>query len=438
MGACASVGVNVKDNPHKPGSVFDNDNDPGDMPLFPTPPTSKGPPLTPQTLASLKRDAAQEHAFRVATIVLGTILGLMLVAFLAAAVAAYRRQKGMAVTGNQPKDSSDNVGEKIKADFVDCFVANVGKPRKVVRHFFARRDDEISLQQEDLVTLQMAFDDGWVVGKNLTTGGEGTFPLMCVLEDLPPSVPAQWSVLPESKNASSENLGRPSQSATNNRMSPRQSSIVAIGHDGNRSSGQTTVNAVNAVNGSVSRFSNLSTTGPRAHPLVTATSTPMSPGRNSTRDRNGGQFQSSTASNSEPETGMLRRLLGAFSSNNEHRSSVEEGPGLFKRLLYGNGPKLSPAGIGPDDFSGHKSISAPKPPGRPHSFNINHVVHIGLDNPHFPRAGEALESSFPSLPSQGPPSLNGYPVITRPSVENRGMGEYTNNDGSLDTYQTAE
>ncbi|KAJ2767380.1 hypothetical protein IWQ56_003354, partial [Coemansia nantahalensis] len=181
--------------------------------------------------AELARRRHRERAFRVATIVLGVLSGVCLVAFIVA-VAMGRRLPAFAGCGSQRRLSrsgsssgmddstllqlgTNGYGQPEKpSDFVDCFLAVVGKARTVIHPFFARREDEISLQSGDAVKIQMAFDDGWVVGKNLTSGLEGTFPLMCIMDNLPPSLPAHWSVLPESKNASIDNMRGSSRSMT--------------------------------------------------------------------------------------------------------------------------------------------------------------------------------------------------------------------------------
>ncbi|KAJ1673585.1 hypothetical protein EV182_004946, partial [Spiromyces aspiralis] len=78
-------------------------------------------------------------------------------------------------------------------DFVDIFLRAVNRPREVVRAFFGRREDEISLQKGDVVQIQMVFDDGWVVGRNMRTGEEGSFPLMCIMTNLPTQMPSEWT-----------------------------------------------------------------------------------------------------------------------------------------------------------------------------------------------------------------------------------------------------
>ncbi|ORX98200.1 hypothetical protein K493DRAFT_300050 [Basidiobolus meristosporus CBS 931.73] len=57
----------------------------------------------------------------------------------------------------------------------DCLT---GK-RIVIHPFFARREDEIFLNRNDWVDVRVVFDDNWAIGKNLTTGNAGAFPLVC-------------------------------------------------------------------------------------------------------------------------------------------------------------------------------------------------------------------------------------------------------------------
>ncbi|KAJ1662555.1 hypothetical protein GGF44_005776, partial [Coemansia sp. RSA 1694] len=163
---------------------------------------------------------------------------------------------------------------------------------------------------------------------------------------------------------------------------------------------------------------------------------------------------------------LLDRLLGAFAmmGNDSEPSGGGEAPaGFFKRLvaspLFGVKDKL-PIRLSPKY----------KPDGRPHSFSVSHVAHVGLTNPNFPRPGN-ISSSVPTLPDNKP-SLNGYPVISAysslgndnsarqttadtvsaplgfPRQPNFSYGEFapgnnlrqaaTTANASMDTYQTAE
>ncbi|PIA15009.1 hypothetical protein COEREDRAFT_82419 [Coemansia reversa NRRL 1564] len=330
-------------------------------------------------------------------------------------------------------------------DFVDCFVAAVGKPRHVVRPFFARRDDEISLQSGDKVTLQMAFDDGWVVGKNLTSGDEGTFPLMCVMENLPASLPAQWSVLPESKNTSIENLRNSSR--TDQRLSPRPPMPGARPTTGDFDNG-------------TSSTGNL--TAPSV-PLITTSTIPSSSGLQSTRtspSHNPRQGDKATEEfdRANKGKGILDRLIGAFSptsaTGNVSPINDDETSGFFRRLV------ASP--FGARDKIRIPEISRPKS-GRPHSFNVHHVVHVGLDNPNFPQPHAEQNASISTVPSSIQ-SNSRYPIITaqsstgknpnipptapvNPRNSNLSYGEFvsanssqatTAGNQSTETYRTAE
>ncbi|KAJ2803029.1 hypothetical protein H4S07_004555, partial [Coemansia furcata] len=204
---CASVGVHVekKEGGADGGSSSEDAKDTR-VPVLSTP-TSEHHPNS-GLVAELQQQTRQERLFRIVAIVLSIIVGVCLIALMViiglsrsdAGLGSSRNGGGYGGGANGEDDSTvlylgggANGQDEKGTDFVDCFITTVGKPRQVLRHFFARREDEISLQQGDIVTLQMAFDDGWVVGKNLTAGTEGTFPLMCVIENLPPSLPAQWS-----------------------------------------------------------------------------------------------------------------------------------------------------------------------------------------------------------------------------------------------------
>ncbi|PVU89278.1 hypothetical protein BB561_005454 [Smittium simulii] len=94
-----------------------------------------------------------------------------------------------------------------EVDFVDMFLKSVGVPRVVLHSFFAKREDEISLKPSERVQIQIVFDDGWAVGKNLNTGKEGSFPLMCVIKNLPNQMPQSWSDLEKNKEAHNKNIG---------------------------------------------------------------------------------------------------------------------------------------------------------------------------------------------------------------------------------------
>ncbi|OLY78029.1 hypothetical protein AYI68_g7930 [Smittium mucronatum] len=79
---------------------------------------------------------------------------------------------------NNPKEK----GAEKTPDFVDFFISNVGRPRQVISPFVAKREDEITLNPGDSIIVQIAFDDGWAVGKNVSTGKEGSFPMMCIID----------------------------------------------------------------------------------------------------------------------------------------------------------------------------------------------------------------------------------------------------------------
>ncbi|KAJ2672754.1 hypothetical protein IWW42_002707 [Coemansia sp. RSA 1085] len=334
-----------------------------------------------ELVAELEKQKRQERVFRVVAIVLSIAVGICVIALILLIAMGHRLtsagiygQHNPSINGSGKDDSTllhtgaaDGGSLKKSADFVDCFVSAVGKPRQVVRPFFARRDDEISLQNGDVVTLQMAFDDGWVVGKNLTSGYEGTFPLMCVMENLPPSLPAQWSVLPESKNASIENL--------------RNSSRASVANERRAS-------AENMVNGARLQSTRNSLTNSRQ---------PNQPDSAQGRGK-----------------GILDRIFGAFSPTNSTPAATSEDSGFFKRLVQ------SPFG------AKDKPIAA-LPKGRPHSFNVHHVVHVGLTNPSYPHTGDAATppSTIPSTMR----SENRYPVM--PTQASLGFANSAHANGSV-------
>ncbi|KAJ1723958.1 hypothetical protein LPJ53_001714 [Coemansia erecta] len=387
---CESIGVRVgkdADGPADGPSVDSpSDDDEGDVTADDHNDTNKN------LVAALEKQSRQERLFRIVAIVLSVAVGIFLL-FLVIAIATghgigngearrklFPNRGDSVLTLGSGGSNGEEASEKT-VDFVDCFIANAGKPRQVVRHFFARREDEISLQQGDIVTLQMAFDDGWVVGKNLTTGGEGTFPLMCVMESVPATVPAQWSVLPESKATSSENIRPPGKAATGRRGSPHASLLGSM-------SLPASLDGPPSLANNASRISNLSATGRQG-----TRSARVDASGNELVARDGGSART-----------LLGRLLDAFVPGNagsvrSSSSSSDGQPGFFRRLT---------------PFGGRDKQNTPPSPkdGRPHSFNVKHVVHVGLASPNYPRPGD-LNISVPTFPtSTNGPSLNGYPVMT--------------------------
>ncbi|KAJ1962760.1 hypothetical protein GGI12_002459, partial [Dipsacomyces acuminosporus] len=440
---CASVGVHVNHT---------STQDKG-RPGIPTPTHAR----EPNDLAEeLEKKSHREKMYRIAAIVLSIALGICLIALMIVIATSSSRglktlelgllgeKSGLKGIGKADgPEGGEGVSERADrpTDFADCFIDAVGKPRQVIRHFFARREDEISLQLGDVVTLQMAFDDGWVVGKNLTTGCEGTFPLMCVMESMPPTLPAQWSVLPEGKHASTDNqVRRPPKAAT--RSSPRtsihdnsqtaspgrglnsqKSSNSSAQFDGNRLSSNLPRMSLGFGTGcTISRISDLSTT---QQPVITTSKMSQSPGSRDAQkpgaaDRATG---SSTVDNSDeicvrdgPRTGnsILDRILGVFSPSNissfmrspisTSNTSTNNSKARANGDTSGNGTarflkRLVPS---PMNQKGQQSPiaegSKPKQ-GRPHSFNVNHVVHVGVTAPELPLLGGDPNITPPIIPS---------------------------------------
>ncbi|KAJ2780924.1 hypothetical protein H4R18_003171 [Coemansia javaensis] len=357
--ACASVGVRVGEGSGS-GSEDGSPNDGGSV--------SSGDRL----LAELSRRRRQERAFRIAAVVLGIAAGTCLAALLALLAVGRRRRRRAGTAAGRPRNESSHSGmddstllqgganghEDKAADFLDCFVAVVGKSRTVLHPFFARREDEISLQSGDTVTVQMAFDDGWVVGKNLTSGLEGTFPLMCIMENLPPSLPAHWSVLPEVKNASIENLRSSSRSMT--RPTPRPSGAASPPPLGTSAAHSTRT----------SHIRRRPSDAPRAPGLLARLAAAL------------------------PFGGLGR--VGSAAAGNGGGGGIS---GLFGSIL------LSPPR--PGAKIGALEISAPIQNPR-HSFTVRSAAHIGLDNPHYAPAPDGHNTW---APAGGVPSENRYPVM---------------------------
>ncbi|KAJ2391754.1 hypothetical protein GGI23_005353, partial [Coemansia sp. RSA 2559] len=424
---CASVGVQVGRS-NMDGSNGNSNGNGGSSRLPAIPGINDKPPYN-RILSRLRKEQRQERMFRIVAIVLSVIVGLCLIIMIILLTLGNKKplpsmfpaKRGMPSTSSSADSKDDSTllhlggegqnNQEKEGDFVDYFINVVGKPRHVIRHFFARRDDEISLHQGDIVTLQMAFDDGWVVGKNLTTGSEGTFPLMCVMERLPATVPAQWSVLPESGGASLENLRRPPRAATKPEAPGR---LAEQGHTGTHSSG-------GAFDGNVSRMSNLSNAN---QPTNTIAKLPGSLYQRNTRSINNSYPQTGSggiAETEKPSKGwaILDRLRGAFAPSTPG-SAVSSGSdtggiNFFKRMVT-----ASPLGGKPPP----PEFLVPKP-GRPHSFNVNHVVHVGLTDPNYPRRGGDLNTSVSTFPSTRQ-SANGYPMIVdRNSSSGRSRAQKT-------------
>ncbi|KAJ2545954.1 hypothetical protein EV175_005780, partial [Coemansia sp. RSA 1933] len=415
---CASVGVQVgRSNIDGSGGSSGGSNR-GRLPAIPGIDTKS--PYN-RLLAKLRKGQQQERVFRIVAIVLSIIVGLCLIILIIMLTMGNKKQlpamfllkRGIHSSTDQGRDSKDDStlhqlggettpGMAKEGDFVDYFINVVGKPRNVIRHFFARRDDEISLHQGDMVTLQMAFDDGWVVGKNLTTGAEGTFPLMCVMERLPATVPAQWSVLPESNGggASVENLRRPPRAAEK----PDSPDLL-----GQHTYARTHSSTGGRVNGNVSRMSNLSGTYQHAN---TITKLPRSPHQLGTRSINGSHprlgSSNELADDEKPSRGWaildrLRSAFGSTTSGSADSSGSDAGSlGFLKRMVT-----ASPLGRQPPP---PPEFHVPKP-GRPHSFNVNHVVHVGLTDPNYARRGGGEASTLGSMIPSARQSANGYPII---------------------------
>ncbi|KAJ2696321.1 hypothetical protein FB645_006237 [Coemansia sp. IMI 203386] len=413
---CTSIGIRVGKGAGVSNSPTANGKDSDDSSESPT----SDPDSNSGLLAELDRQSRQERLFRIVAIVLSIAVGIFLLMLIAAMVTGHgiggrdtkRRFFGGRDDATLVTQGADNQSEKGPADFVDCFIANVGKPRQVVRHFFARREDEISLQQGDIVTLQMAFDDGWVVGKNLTTGCEGTFPLMCVMESIAASIPAQWSVLPESKAASTENIRHPAK-ATTRRSSPHASLL------GSMSLPASLEAPPSVANGNVSRISNLSTShGPLSTSAHADSASRLQQGTRTLGQSKLGHTSDELIESHNKGRTFLGRIIGAFTSvstSTAPSDSSSELPGFFRRL-----------GISP--FGGRDRDQPPSPPvpknGRPHSFNVNHVVNVGASSPTRPRPSD-LNISIPTFPSSNNgPSVNRYPAM--PSRVSTGADRYVN------------
>ncbi|KAJ1838700.1 DNA independent RNA polymerase I transcription factor, partial [Coemansia sp. RSA 2708] len=151
--------------------------------------------------------------------------------------------------------------------------------------------------------------------------------------------------------------------------------------------------------------------------------------------------------------------MGAFSPANATGVSAaaadSEESGFFKRLV------TSP-------FGGKDKRNPDETKGRPHSFNVHHVVHVGLASPNYPHSGNVAMS--PSTIPSTMRSENRYPVMPAPASlryndvahqnasnvpsapdnprhQNMGYGEFapsnnsqptTTGDNSMETYRTAE
>jgi hypothetical protein len=108
-------------------------------------------------------------------IAVGSILFVACVGILIYCLQRNKQKKLPQIEG----DSEASVGFLIK-DLLP--VAPTGL-YSVVTAFNARRQDEISVNVDQVVAIKEAYSDKWARGTNVTTGAQGFFPLNCLVSD---------------------------------------------------------------------------------------------------------------------------------------------------------------------------------------------------------------------------------------------------------------
>ncbi|KAJ2844545.1 rho guanine nucleotide exchange factor, partial [Coemansia erecta] len=163
---CASVGVQVGRS-NMDGSNGNGNGNGGSSRLPAIPGINDKPPYN-RILSRLRKEQRQERMFRIVAIVLSVIVGLCLIIMIILLTLGNKKplpgmfpaKRGMHSTSSSADSKDDSTllhlggegqnNQEKEGDFVDYFINVVGKPRQVIRHFFARRDDEISLHQGDI------------------------------------------------------------------------------------------------------------------------------------------------------------------------------------------------------------------------------------------------------------------------------------------------
>ncbi|KAJ3119822.1 Sorbin and SH3 domain-containing protein 2, partial [Physocladia obscura] len=89
-----------------------------------------------------------------------------------------RKQRTSSIFGSQ-NDSNGNI-YSVYAESNNGTAKKDPNSDRVVFNYVPERPDEISLTIGDEVILSQKFDDGWGIGRNISTGREGNFPLDCL------------------------------------------------------------------------------------------------------------------------------------------------------------------------------------------------------------------------------------------------------------------
>ncbi|KAJ3096188.1 hypothetical protein HK100_005629, partial [Physocladia obscura] len=89
-----------------------------------------------------------------------------------------RKQRASSIFGSQD-DSNGNI-YSVYADSNNGVTKKDPNSDRVVFNYVPERPDEISLTVGDEVIVSQKFDDGWGIGRNISTGREGNFPLDCL------------------------------------------------------------------------------------------------------------------------------------------------------------------------------------------------------------------------------------------------------------------
>jgi hypothetical protein len=116
-----------------------------------------------------------ERTARNIAITVGSILSIAIVGIL---IYCLRRKKQQKLPQIE-EDAESSIAFLIK-DLLP--VAPTGL-YSVVTAFNARKEDEISLDVDQVVAIKEAYSDKWARGTNVTTGAQGYFPLNCLVSD---------------------------------------------------------------------------------------------------------------------------------------------------------------------------------------------------------------------------------------------------------------
>lgn len=116
-----------------------------------------------------------QRTVRIAGITIGSILFIVLLGLM---IYCLQRKKQKKIP--QIEEDDKTIVKFLIKDLLP--VAPTGL-YSVITAFDARKQDEISLQVDQVVAIKEAYSDKWARGTNVTTGTQGFFPLNCLISD---------------------------------------------------------------------------------------------------------------------------------------------------------------------------------------------------------------------------------------------------------------